>query len=252
LEDIITARLASADSKGLIKDGTDSSVAKQFVFEHVTPKDLIKFGLIPEFAGRFSSIVSTKPLEVSDLVSILTEPEDSVVSEYTQLLEMRGAKLHITESALYEMAATSFEMETGARGLRSTLERVMMETLFVVPSTEGVHTVYVDGQAVRGERKPILLTDQNLSIEELEKYLIQHGDNFEVTFGARIVNADEIMQSSPLEMQTQNLEGEKKQRKTRKKGKNEMESAPSEAQTQNVKGEKKQRKTRKKGENEVP
>ena len=140
-------------------------------FDDVIPKDLVEFGMIPEFVGRFPVIVSTKGLDIDNLVDILTVPRNSIVKQYKRLFAIDDVKLHFTECGLQEIAKTAFQRGTGARGLRSIADNVLMETQYVVPSLPDVHTVFVDAAAVRGERKPVLLTDPGLTGEKYEQLM---------------------------------------------------------------------------------
>jgi ATP-dependent Clp protease ATP-binding subunit ClpX len=143
-------------------------------FDSVIPKDLVEFGMIPEFVGRFPVIVSTKGLDLENLVDILTVPRNSIIKQYKRLFAIDDVKFHVTECGLREIAKTAFKRGTGARGLRSITDKVLMETQYVVPSMPDVHTVYVDAAAVRGERKPILLKDPSMTVEKYES-LVQGG-----------------------------------------------------------------------------
>jgi len=142
-------------------------------FDNVIPKDLVEFGMIPEFVGRFPVIVSTKGLDLDNLVDILTVPRNSIIKQYKRLFSIDDVKFHVTDCGLEEIAKTAFMRGTGARGLRSITDQVLMETQYVVPSLSDVHTVYVDAAAVRGERKPILLKD-GMTVEKYES-LTQNG-----------------------------------------------------------------------------
>ncbi|KAG7356658.1 ATP-dependent protease ATP-binding subunit ClpX [Nitzschia inconspicua] len=137
-------------------------------FDSVIPKDLVDFGMIPEFVGRFPVIVATKGLDLENLCDILTVPRNSIIKQYRRLFAIDDVKFHVTECGLREIAKTAFSRGTGARGLRSITDQVLMETQYVVPSLSDVHTVYVDAAAVRGERKPILLKDPDMTVEKYE------------------------------------------------------------------------------------
>ncbi|KAL3922919.1 MAG: hypothetical protein SGARI_006343 [Bacillariaceae sp.] len=137
-------------------------------FDSVIPKDLVDFGMIPEFVGRFPVIVATKGLDLDNLVDILTVPRNSIIKQYRRLFAIDDVKFHVTECGLNEIANTAFSRGTGARGLRSITDQVLMETQYVVPSLSDVHTVYVDAEAVRGERNPILLKDPDMTVEKYE------------------------------------------------------------------------------------
>lgn len=137
-------------------------------FDNVIPKDLVDFGMIPEFIGRFPVIVATKGLDLENLVDILTVPRNSIIKQYKRLFALDDVRFHVTDCGLREIAKTAFKRGTGARGLRSIVEQVLMETQYVVPSMPDVHTVYLDSAAVRGERKPILLKDPAMTVEKYE------------------------------------------------------------------------------------
>jgi ATP-dependent Clp protease ATP-binding subunit ClpX len=137
-------------------------------FDNAIPKDLIEFGMIPELVGRFPVIVSTKGLDITDLVNILTVPKNSIIKQYKRLFAMDDVDFHVTEEGLQEIAKTAHARGSGARGLRSITDAVLMETQYMVPSMEDVHTVYLSDEAVQGKSKPIVLTDPALT---LEKYM---------------------------------------------------------------------------------
>ena len=145
-------------------------------FDSVIPKDLVDFGMIPEFVGRFPVIVSTKGLDLENLVDILTVPRNSIVKQYKRLFAIDDVKLHVTDCGLEEIAKTAFMRGTGARGLRSITDQILMETQYVVPSMRDVHTVYLDAAAVRGERKPILLKGDDITVEKYEALMQQDGE----------------------------------------------------------------------------
>lgn len=145
-------------------------------FDNAIPKDLVEYGMIPEFVGRFPVIVSTKGLDVENLIDILTVPKNSLMKQYKYLFAMNNVVFHVTQCGLDEIAKTAFSRGTGARGLRSITENVLMETMFVVPSLPDVHTVYMDAAAVRGEQKPILLKDPEMTIEKYES-LVNQGES---------------------------------------------------------------------------
>lgn len=170
LERIVNHRTnaASIGFGAEMKKEVDDPKVQGECFDNVIPKDLVDFGMIPEFVGRFPVIVSTKGLDLDNLVDILTVPRNSIIKQYKRLFSIDDVKFHVTECGLREIAKTAFKRGTGARGLRSIADNVLMETQYVVPSMPDVHTVYVDAEAVRGERKPVLLTDPQLTGEKYE------------------------------------------------------------------------------------
>jgi ATP-dependent Clp protease ATP-binding subunit ClpX len=157
-------------------------------FENAVPKDLVEYGMIPEFVGRFPVIVSTKGLDIDNLVDILTVPKNAIMKQYTRLFALDDVNFHVTRDALEEIAKTAFSRGTGARGLRSITDNILMDAQYVVPSLPDVHTVYVDAPSVRGERKPILLKHPEMTVEQYEALV---KDGVEEVEGAACVNIDE-------------------------------------------------------------
>ena len=121
------------------------------------PEDLLKFGLIPEFVGRLPVIATLRDLDEPALVQILSEPKNALVKQYQRLFEMEDVKLSFTEEALHAVAKRAIERKTGARGLRSILENVLLDTMFDLPSLEGVREVVVNHDVVEGRAKPLLI-----------------------------------------------------------------------------------------------
>lgn len=193
MERIINKRMdaASIGFGAKMKKNVEDFKVQGKYFDNAIPKDLVQFGMIPEFVGRFPVIVSTKGLTEKTLIDILTVPKNSLVKQYTFQFAMNGIRFHTTECALKEIAAMAFARGSGARGLRSITENILMETMFVVPSVENVHTVYLDSAAVRGERKPILLKHPDMTAEKFEK-LLNEGTTIEDVEGAELVQFEEL------------------------------------------------------------
>ena len=170
MERIINRRMDAASIRfgAQMKKAIDDPKVQGRYFDNAIPKDLVEFGMIPEFVGRFPVIVSTKGLDISNLVDILTVPKNSIMKQYRRLFAMDDVNFHVTDTALEEIAKTAFARGTGARGLRSITDSVLMETQYCVPSMPDVHTVYLDDPAVRGERNPILLKDPEMTVEKFE------------------------------------------------------------------------------------
>ncbi len=122
----------------------------------VQPEDLLKFGLIPEFIGRVPYLVSLETLDKEALIRILTEPKNALVKQYQKLLDLDGVDLVFTDDALETIAEEALRRNTGARGLRSIMENVMMDVMFNIPSRDDVASVVLDGAVIRGE-KPVEL-----------------------------------------------------------------------------------------------
>lgn len=121
------------------------------------PEDLLKFGLIPEFVGRLPVIATLRDLDESALIQILTEPKNALVKQYQRLFEMEGSKLTFTEDALSAIARKAIARKTGARGLRSILENVLLDAMFDLPSMKGVHEVVVNAEVIDGDAQPLFI-----------------------------------------------------------------------------------------------
>ena len=121
------------------------------------PEDLLKFGLIPEFIGRLPMIATLEDLDEKSLIKILQEPKNSLTKQYQELFKLDGAKLTFKENALKEIAQKAISKKTGARGLRSILENILLKTMYDLPSQENIEEVIVDASAVKGQTQPILV-----------------------------------------------------------------------------------------------
>ncbi len=127
------------------------------IFKEIEPDDLVKYGLIPEFVGRLPVVATLEELDEESLVKILTEPKNSLTKQYEKLFEMEDVKLEFREDALKAVAKKGMERKTGARGLRSILERILLDTMYELPSMEGVSKVAIDAAVVDGESEPLLI-----------------------------------------------------------------------------------------------
>ena len=123
-------------------------------------QDLIKFVLIPEFVGRLPVITTLEQLDEDALITILTEPKNSLTKQFTKLFEMEEVELDIRDDALSEIAKKAIERKTGARGLRSILESILMETMYKVPSEESLNKVVLDASVVKGESEPLMVYEK--------------------------------------------------------------------------------------------
>ena len=131
------------------------------------PEDLLKFGLIPEFVGRLPVIATLEDLDVPALVQILVEPKNALVKQYRKLFEMEEVDLTFTDEALTAIAKKAIERKTGARGLRSIIEAILLDTMFDLPSMEGVSEVVVDKDVVEGRKEPVrVFTDKDKKAED--------------------------------------------------------------------------------------
>jgi ATP-dependent Clp protease ATP-binding subunit ClpX len=133
------------------------------LMKDVQPEDLLKFGLIPEFIGRLPIISTLEDLDEESLVKILEEPKNSLTRQYSKLFEIEGVKLSFAKDALKAIAQKAILRKTGARGLRSIIEEVLLETMFDLPSIEGVEEVIVNKEVINGKTKPLLIYSKNNS-----------------------------------------------------------------------------------------
>jgi ATP-dependent Clp protease ATP-binding subunit ClpX len=131
------------------------------VLREVEPEDLLKFGLIPEFVGRMPVFATLEDLDIAALVQILTEPKNAMVKQYARMFEMENVKLTFTSEALDAVADKAIQRKTGARGLRSILEGILLDTMFDLPSFEGVSEVVVNAETVTNGQPPLKIYDKN-------------------------------------------------------------------------------------------
>jgi ATP-dependent Clp protease ATP-binding subunit ClpX len=127
------------------------------LFHDVEPEDLIKYGLIPEFVGRLPVVATLDELDEAALISILTEPKNALTKQYKRLFDMEGAELEFREDALRAVATRAMQRRTGARGLRTILENVLLETMYELPSMRNVAKVVVDETVIEGATKPYIV-----------------------------------------------------------------------------------------------
>ncbi|MDO9049338.1 MAG: ATP-dependent Clp protease ATP-binding subunit ClpX [Methylobacter sp.] len=127
------------------------------LFAEVEAEDLIKYGLIPEFVGRLPVIATLEELDEKALVQILTEPKNALIKQYKHLFEMEGAELEFRDDSLAAIARKAMERKTGARGLRTIVENVLLNTMYELPSADNICKVVIDGGVILGESEPILV-----------------------------------------------------------------------------------------------
>jgi ATP-dependent Clp protease ATP-binding subunit ClpX len=129
------------------------------LLREVEPEDLIRYGLIPEFVGRLPVIATLGELDEDALVRILTEPKNALTKQYARLFEMEGCDLELRADALRAIARKAMDRKTGARGLRTIMEQVLLDIMYDLPSTDNVSKVVVDGSVVSGENDPFVIYD---------------------------------------------------------------------------------------------
>ena len=131
------------------------------LLREVEPADLIKYGLIPELIGRLPVVATLEELDKEALINILIEPKNSLIKQYRKLFEMEGATLEFREAAIHTIAEHCVKKKTGARGLRSIMEKVLLDTMYELPSLTNVAKVIVDESTIVGESKPIIMYQNN-------------------------------------------------------------------------------------------
>ncbi|MEJ2523766.1 MAG: ATP-dependent Clp protease ATP-binding subunit ClpX [Gammaproteobacteria bacterium] len=151
-----------------VKGESDQKSPSQ-LFHEVEPEDLIKFGLIPEFVGRLPVVATLEELDEDALVQILVEPKNALTKQYRRLFDMEGAELEFREDALRAVARRAMQRKTGARGLRTILENVLLDTMYDLPGMENVSKVVVDESVVAGENKPYIMYESEDSLEEEQR-----------------------------------------------------------------------------------
>jgi ATP-dependent Clp protease ATP-binding subunit ClpX len=127
------------------------------IFREVEPEDLLKYGLIPEFVGRLPVVATLEDLDETSLKKILVEPKNALVKQYQRLFEMESIDLTLAEEALGAIARKAIERKTGARGLRSIMEAILLDTMFDLPSLEGVEEVVISREVVEGTARPLYI-----------------------------------------------------------------------------------------------
>ena len=136
------------------------------IIKTLEPEDLLKYGLIPEFIGRMPIVATLEDLDEQSLVKILKEPKNSLLKQYQQIFRFEGVKLIFKEEALLEIAKKAVTKKTGARGLRTILESLLLKTMFDLPSQENVKEVIIDRSVVLGEKEPIVVYSKNKDITD--------------------------------------------------------------------------------------
>ncbi|MCB9993890.1 MAG: ATP-dependent Clp protease ATP-binding subunit ClpX [Hyphomicrobiaceae bacterium] len=150
-----------------VKDLDDRRVGE--IFAEVEPMDLVKFGLIPEFIGRLPVIATLEDLDEDALIKILTEPKNALVRQYQRLFDMEGVELTFHEDALTAIAKRAIERKTGARGLRSIMEGILLDTMFDLPSLDGVEEVVISEEVVNGtDARPLYIYSERKEAKPVE------------------------------------------------------------------------------------
>jgi len=141
-----------------VKSKSEEVSLGEILYE-VEPEDLIKYGLIPEFVGRLPVVATLEELDEEALVQILTEPKNALTKQYEKLFEMEGCEIEFREEALRAVARKAMERKTGARGLRTILEQVLLDTMYDLPSLDNVRKVVIDENVIVGSAEPYMIFD---------------------------------------------------------------------------------------------
>lgn len=159
LDKVIEQRCAKGSGIGFGAEvrSKESSRSLSESFRDVEPEDLVKYGLIPEFIGRLPVVATLTELDLAALVQILSEPKNALVKQFAALFAMEEVELEFREDALKAIAQKAMERKTGARGLRSIVEGVLLDTMYELPSMQDVSKVVIDETVIRGESEPILI-----------------------------------------------------------------------------------------------
>ena len=156
LNKIISSRTNARAGIGFGADVTDKAEREERDrLSDVQSSDLVKFGIIPELIGRLPIVTTLQPLDESALIKILTEPKNAIVKQYAAMLEMDNIKLNITKDGLHAIAKLAIERKTGARGLRSILEKILLQPMFDAPDKTDLQEIVIDADVVNGKKAPV-------------------------------------------------------------------------------------------------
>ncbi|HEY3993828.1 MAG TPA: ATP-dependent Clp protease ATP-binding subunit ClpX [Ktedonobacteraceae bacterium] len=163
LEKIVEQRLGSNKTMGfrstaVVPTTEEKAIEKASILAQLIPDDLLKYGLIPEFVGRLPVSVSLDSLDKEALIRILTEPKNAIIKQYQKLLQLDRVELNFTNDALEEAAERALKQKTGARGLRSIIEDVLLDVMYEIPSRADVKKVVINGDVISHTNKPLLIT----------------------------------------------------------------------------------------------
>ncbi|PGL73349.1 ATP-dependent protease ATP-binding subunit ClpX [Bacillus sp. AFS055030] len=168
IEQIIKRRLGKKVI-GFSGDSEKSDLSSKEILNHVLPEDLLRFGLIPEFIGRLPVLANLEQLDEASLVEILTKPKNALIKQYQKLLELDQVELEFEDSALTEIAKKAIERKTGARGLRSIIEGIMLDIMFELPSREDIQKCIISAETVKTGAAPKLVLEDGTELELKKK-----------------------------------------------------------------------------------
>ncbi len=167
LDEIIRSR---SEERGMgfeatISKNSNASFSADLV-KKVQPEDLVKYGLIPEFVGRLPVTATLEELDEESLIMILTEPKNSLMKQFKKLFSMENVDLEIREDALLEIAKKAIKRKSGARGLRSIMENILLDLMYDIPSDQNIEKVVLDSSSVTGESEPLVVYSQSEAPKE--------------------------------------------------------------------------------------
>jgi ATP-dependent Clp protease ATP-binding subunit ClpX len=166
LDKIVADRVGGHKSIGFGAEGSLHAVLTPVdLLKQLTADDLLHYGMIPEFVGRLPIMVSVEPLDKQALIRVLTEPKNALLKQFQKFLAMDKVDLVFTDDALAQAAETAIQLKTGARGLRTIIESVLLDVMYEVPSRHDVRKCVIDGAVIRREKKPVLLTRAGVPVE---------------------------------------------------------------------------------------
>jgi ATP-dependent Clp protease ATP-binding subunit ClpX len=168
IEQIIKRRLGKKVI-GFSGDSEKSDLSSKEILNHVLPEDLLRFGLIPEFIGRLPVLANLEQLDEASLVEILTKPKNALIKQYQKLLELDQVELEFEDNALTEIAKKAIERKTGARGLRSIIEGLMLDIMFELPSREDIQKCIISAETVKTGAAPKLVLEDGTELELKKK-----------------------------------------------------------------------------------
>lgn len=167
LEKIVSERLTERRIAGFKGDAQRSAreLSQSEIMRMVTADDLVQFGLIPEFVGRVPVIVSVDPLDEKMLIKILTEPKNAIIKQYQKMFAMDKVELVFTDDALQAAAQEALRFKTGARGLRTIIEEVLLDVMYEIPSRSDIRKCVINADTIKNKTRPLLLTHAELPVE---------------------------------------------------------------------------------------
>jgi len=164
LSDVVAERIGR---KGIGFGRGGEDIPREELYRLAQPEDLVKFGMIPELVGRFPVLVPLSPLTEEELAEIMVKPKNAIIKQFKRIFGMEGVSLEVTDDAVREIARVAAKRGSGARGLRSVMEDMLLDTMYRLPSMKDVVKVVVDAEVARGEKEPIMVFS-----DERRRYLI--------------------------------------------------------------------------------